>query len=103
MADLICVPDIVKRSAELLALGADYIAVHTGVDTQKTGRTPLNDLRELLTVVPCGKTAAAGGINIDNVKDYAALNPGIIIAGGALYNSADIRKAAIDMKNAMGK
>ena len=44
LADLICVRDIPGRAKELADMGVDYIGVHTGVDMQKAGRTPLKDL-----------------------------------------------------------
>lgn len=101
LADLICVNDIPKRSKEILELGVDYIGVHTGVDMQKNGRTPLNDLRELITVIHGNQVAVAGGVKLNTIQDYTAEKPEIIIAGGALYNAPDIRKAVIEMKEAM--
>lgn len=101
LADLICVTDIPKRSEELLELGVDYIGVHTGVDVQKNGRTPLKDLKELISVIPRNKAAVAGGVKISTIQEYIAEEPEIIIAGGALYNASDIRKAVIEMKEAM--
>lgn len=101
LADLICVTDIPKKSKELLELGVDYIGVHTGVDMQKNGRTPLNDLRELITAVPRNQVAVAGGVTMATIQEYSAEEPEIIIAGGALYNALDIRKAVVEMKEAM--
>jgi 3-keto-L-gulonate-6-phosphate decarboxylase len=43
----------------------------------------------------------AGGVKLSTIGQYTALNPGIIIAGGALYNAPDIRAAVIAMKEAM--
>jgi len=101
LADLICVTDISRRSKELLELGVDYIGVHTGVDMQKNGRTPINDLEELITAIPRNQAAVAGGIKMCTIKKYVAIKPEIIIAGGTLYNAPDIRKAVIEMKEAM--
>lgn len=98
LADLICVKDISERAKDLADMGIDYIGVHTGVDMQKAGRTPLKDLEELVLVVEPSKTAVAGGVNINTIDAYAALEPGIVIAGGALYNAENIRQAAMDMK-----
>ena len=42
---MICVEDIPKWVRELEAIGVHGIAVHTGVDQQKAGRTPLEDLK----------------------------------------------------------
>ena len=98
MADLIGITDIKTRAEELTELGVDYIAVHTPFDVQETGRTPYEDLVELLEVVPRRMCAVAGGVKQSTVAEYAALHPAIIIAGGALYNASDVRQAVIDMK-----
>lgn len=101
MADLICVEDIPRRAVELQQLGIDLICVHTAVDVQKLGKTPLGDLRELNSAVPAEMTAVAGGVKLSTIKSYAAEKPAIIIAGGALYNAPDIRQAVMDMKALM--
>lgn len=98
LADLICVNDIKKRAKELIALGVDYIGVHTGVDMQQQGRTPLHDLEELSAAVPHTHTAVAGGIKLSTIEAYVRLQPEILIAGGALYMQKDIRGAVIEMK-----
>lgn len=98
LADLICVKDIAERSKQLVDMDVDYIGVHTGVDMQKAGRTPLKDLEELVNAVGTKKTAVAGGVNFATITEYTALNPEIIIAGGALYNAENIRQASMEMK-----
>lgn len=101
LADLLCVTDIPGRSKELIDMDVDYIGVHTGVDMQREGRTPLADLRELTNAVGCERAAVAGGVNLQTLPDYVAENPEIIIAGGALYNAADVRAAVLQMKEEM--
>ncbi len=98
LADLICVKDIAGRSKELINMNVDYIGVHTGVDMQKEGRTPLKDLKELVDAIDPKRTAVAGGVKLTTIEEYTALNPEIIIAGGALYNAENIRQATIEMK-----
>lgn len=101
MADLIGIEDIPAVALEMAALDVDYICVHTGVDAQKSGRTPLGDLDRLLTVLPSEKTGVAGGISLKTIGSYAARKPGILIAGGALAGSVDPRQTAKEMKEAM--
>lgn len=101
MADLMCVQDIAGRARQLVGMGADYVAVHTGVDQQAQGRTPLADLEELVGAIDPARAAVAGGVNMDTIARYAALKPGIVIAGGALYNAPDVREAAVRMKGAL--
>ena len=101
MVDLMNVTDIPARSRELVELGADYVAVHTAFDVQKLGRTPLGDLRELVSAIDPSKAVVAGGVKQETIADYVALRPGIIVAGAALYGAPDIRKAVIDMEEAL--
>lgn len=98
LADLICVKDIAARSKELVEMGVDYVGVHTGVDMQKEGRTPLEDLTILVKSINSRQAAVAGGVKFNTINSYVELNPEIIIAGGALYNTPDIRKAVEKMK-----
>ncbi|MGM9640186.1 MAG: 3-hexulose-6-phosphate synthase [Faecousia sp.] len=94
VADLICVQDIPAKVAELEAMGVDGIAVHTGVDQQKRGRTPLDDLK---LVKECAKRAevfVAGGISLATVPAYMALAPDVLIVGGAIGNAADPAREA---------
>lgn len=98
MADLICVSEPEQRALELLQLGVDYIGIHTGVDQQKAGRTPLGDLERLSAVIAPECISVAGGISLKSIDSYAAFSPGIIIAGSALYRAENIRSAAEEMK-----
>ena len=43
----------------------------------------------------------AGGVNLSTLPEYAALRPGIIIAGGALAGAADPEKTARQMLRIM--
>ena len=53
---------------------------------------------ELVGAIDPSRAAVAGGVRMDTVDRYKALRPGIIVAGGRLYNSEDIRTAAKEMK-----
>ena len=88
VADMICVQDIPQKVKELDEIGLDVIAVHTGVDEQAMGRTPLNDLKKLKELGTKAVTAVAGGIRDDTLAEYMALDPGIIIVGGGILNAA---------------
>jgi len=92
--DLICIPDIEKETKELEALGVHGIAVHTGVDQQKAGRTPLQDLAILKKAASTAEVSVAGGISLATMKDYALLKPDIVIVGGAIGSAPDPVAAA---------
>ncbi len=103
MADLIQVPDIAKRAKELVELGVDYICVHTGVDMQQLGRTPLEDLDALVSAVCREKAAVAGGISSETLESYLEKEPAIVIMGSALCSMPDVRKAVIEIQNRIGQ
>jgi 3-hexulose-6-phosphate synthase len=89
MADMICVPDLAGRARVLADLGVDVIAVHTGVDQQARGRTPLDDLRVLAGSVRHVPLAVAGGIGRATAPAYLALRPSILIVGSGITRAAD--------------
>ena len=102
-ADLIGVDDLAAKAQLCLTLGVDLIGVHTGVDRQKQGGTPLKDLTLLAEKIDPSKIAVAGGVSLQTIDDYVRLKPGILIAGSALYNAADIKQAALAMKGRLRK
>ena len=97
MVDMICVKDFKTRIAKLEELNVDIIAVHTGVDQQAEGRTPLDDLIEIRKYVKNAKVAVAGGISAKTIHSYLAHDPDIIIAGGSIAHAEDPAKAAKEL------
>lgn len=101
MADLICIEDVAAKAAELDEMGLDYICIHTGVDMQARGVTPLAELAAIVPVVKKGITAVAGGINLNTIEETKRIGPGVVVAGGFLNKAPDLRAAVLEMKQAM--
>lgn len=101
LVDMIAVQDLQKRAKELDALGADYIAVHTGYDLQAEGVSPLDSLRQVKSVISNSKVAVAGGIKPETIKDIVAEDPDLIIVGGGIANADDPVEAAKQCKAAI--
>lgn len=89
MIDMICVSNFETRIRTLEQLNVDVLAVHTGVDQQSVGRTPLDDLKEMKLFATHTSLAVAGGINADTLDDYLTYEPKIIIVGGGIVHSAN--------------
>ena len=89
VVDMICVENIPEKIEQLEAIGVHGIAVHTGVDQQKRGRTPMDDLKVMKTYSKSAEISVAGGISLETVPAYAALNPDVLIVGGGITNAAD--------------
>ena len=70
MVDMINVPDRVQRAKEVEKLGAAYICMHMGIDTQMRGEEPPIDvLRKIVDAVSI-PVAVAGGITAENAGEY---------------------------------
>jgi len=89
VVDLLCVESFEKTIPALEDLGVDMVAVHVGVDQQISGRTPLQDLIEIKSIVKRVQIAVAGGINSKTLAEYLVQKPDIVIVGGAIINAAD--------------
>ena len=101
MVDMIDVPDIERRAAEIDLLGVSYICVHTAFDIQGTGANPLDELIMVNRVVKNAKTAVAGGVKLSTIGGIVPLNPSIVIVGGGITSRKDMRNAAEKIKKAM--
>lgn len=101
MVDMIGISDIQKRAEELDALGVDYICIHTAVDVQGKGESPYHDLSLLLPVLKNSKAAVAGGVNMAAIPVLKDLDPEIVVAGSALTGQSDIRRAVLEMQDAI--
>lgn len=86
-ADMICVEDLQKKTQALEQLGVHMLAVHTGVDQQAAGRTPLADLAQIREVATQAQIAVAGGISLASIAQYKALQPDVVVVGSAIFNA----------------
>lgn len=101
MIDLINVPDRVKRAKEVERLGAAYICMHMGIDSQMRGEEPpIEILKKIVSEVSI-PVAVAGGITAENAGSYAEAGATDIIVGGAILKTEDITGAARNLKAAI--
>jgi 3-hexulose-6-phosphate synthase len=100
LVDLINVRDKTERAQKVLQWGANYVGIHSGIDQQNRGETPLKDLQDINSKCAL-PTAVAGGINFDNLKHIVDCNPSIIVIGGAITSSMDITSTAEKFKLAL--
>ena len=89
VVDMICVSDLKQRMETIEAMDVDVIAIHTGLDQQAVGRTPLDDLKETRQYVKHTALAVAGGINLETIDEYMKYQPQIIIVGSGIVKADD--------------
>lgn len=92
--DMICVKNVEERVKELEDVGVTCLGVHTGVDQQAMGRTPLEDLAQMKRASKQSIISVAGGINPQTVDEYIALGADIVIVGGGINHAKDPVAAA---------
>ncbi len=97
VADMICVDNFPKRIKELEMAGIVNIAVHTGIDQQTAGRTPLQDLKQIKAYAKQSTVSVAGGIGADTVEQYRLAGADVVIVGGGIAHAEDPVKAARDI------
>lgn len=97
---------LAQRTAEVDALGVDYVAVHTGylpeydydLDTHRRWFTPKVQPLDLAKVAKRNlrnaKLALNTGINESNIRDVIALKPEVIMIGRAILDADDWVAAA---------
>ncbi len=96
MVDLIGVEDKLTRAQVIQRLNPDYIGVHTGIDEQVKGKSPFQNVRELIKLkVPL---AVAGGIKLENLERLREFKPAIIIVGGGIIRKERPGEAAKAIK-----
>jgi 3-hexulose-6-phosphate synthase/6-phospho-3-hexuloisomerase len=100
LVDLIAVADPRARAEDAEKLGADYIGVHVGIDQQKLGINPLEQLRGVAGSVKV-PIAVAGGITAGTAPELIRHGASIIVVGGAITKAKDATQAARDIVNAI--
>lgn len=99
LVDLISVEDVKKRAKEIEKMGSDYIGIHSGIDVQKDGVSPLGDLKEVSKIVKNNKIAVAGGIDLESINRIVKQEPEIVVVGSAITKSKNPFRVAKELKS----
>ena len=97
LVDLINVENKLARAKEISNEGDVYLGIHTGIDQQNRGESPLKHLKELSVLNRL--LFVAGGINLDNIDEIIAQNPYTIIVGSAISSSQNPNLVAKTIKS----
>lgn len=99
--DLINVDNKLLVAQELAAIGVDILGIHTGIDSQLAGETPLEDLRAIAALNLGCTLSVAGGLGPETARRAADLGADIIVIGGKITSSADPCAAAQAIQDAI--
>lgn len=101
MVDLINVPDKVTRAKEAEEMGVSYVCLHVGIDEQMKGEgSPLDVVSKVSSAIGI-PIAVAGGITSETAPRMIEHGASIIIVGGGIIKTADVRSATKAVKGAM--
>ncbi len=93
LVDMINVSDKVALAKKLEDTGVDFIGIHSGIDQQNAGQSPLFDLKMISKEVKT-PLAVAGGIGLDTIDEIIKQRPDIVVVGGAITGAENPKKAA---------
>jgi 3-hexulose-6-phosphate synthase len=100
VVDLIGVSDKVTRAREVVALGAEFVEMHAGLDEQAEEGFTFD------TLLTDGTTSGvafsvAGGVKIGTIADVQSAGAVVAVAGGAIYSAEDPAAAAAELRAAI--
>ncbi|WP_416393963.1 MULTISPECIES: 3-hexulose-6-phosphate synthase [unclassified Curtobacterium] len=100
VVDLIGVDDKAARAREVVALGAQFVEVHAGLDEQAEEGFTFSTLLEAgeASGVPF---SIAGGVNASSIAAVQASGAIIAVAGSAIYSADDVAAAAAELRAAV--
>lgn len=100
VVDMIEVKDLLARIKEVLNFKPDYIGLHIPIDEQMKGNINFDFVKEVKEICDLPITIA-GGINSENVVDAIEAGADIVVVGGAIIKSKDIKLATRQIKQAI--
>ncbi|NKI26995.1 3-hexulose-6-phosphate synthase [Arenibacter sp. 6A1] len=97
VVDTIGVQDRVKRAQEAIALGAEFVELHAGLDEQGEAGYSIQVLID--EAARAGVSVSiAGGVNKNSVAAVKESGAIVAVAGAAIYGAADPAQAAKELK-----
>ncbi len=98
--DTIAVTSVEEAAKKAQKLGADFLSVHIAIDEQMEGKNPFGLLERIVKSVDI-PVAVAGGINSETAPLAINKGAGIVIVGGSITKSGDVRQATSEIKRAI--
>ncbi|NQX11573.1 orotidine 5'-phosphate decarboxylase [Microbacteriaceae bacterium VKM Ac-2855] len=100
VVDLIGVADKAARAKEVVALGAQFVEMHAGLDEQAEDGFTFGTLLENgeASGVPF---SVAGGVSVTTIASVQKSGAIVAVAGGAIYGAPDVGAAAAALKAAI--
>ncbi|WP_461515173.1 3-hexulose-6-phosphate synthase [Rathayibacter agropyri] len=100
VVDLIGVPDKAERAKQVVALGAEFVEMHAGLDEQAEDGYTLDSL--LTDGTSSGVPfSVAGGVSTATIEAVQRSGAQVAVAGSAIYSAPDVGQAAAALRAAI--
>ncbi|NRD09365.1 3-hexulose-6-phosphate synthase [Rathayibacter agropyri] len=100
VVDLIGVPDKAERAKQVVALGAEFVEMHAGLDEQAEDGYTLDSL--LTDGTSSGVPfSVAGGVSTATIEAVRRSGAQVAVAGSAIYSAPDVGQAAAALRAAI--
>jgi 3-hexulose-6-phosphate synthase len=100
VVDLIGVADKPARARQVIALGAEFVEMHAGLDEQAQEGYSLDSL--LTDGTSSGVPfSVAGGVNASSIAAVQSSGASIAVAGSAIYSAPNVGEAAAELRAAI--
>jgi len=89
--------DVIRRKLIARGLSPDYLLIHSGIDMQEAGITPLNLLQGMESLPEGLRIGVAGGLNHENIPRLlgeSSVEIDLVIVGGGITKAEDPAQAA---------
>ena len=96
VVDTIGVKDRVKRAQEAIALGAEFVELHAGLDEQAEAGYSIQVLIDEATRAGVS-VSIAGGVNMSSIARVKESGVVVAVAGAAIYGAEDPALAAKEL------
>ncbi|GAB2984083.1 3-hexulose-6-phosphate synthase [Frigoribacterium salinisoli] len=100
VVDLIGSPDKAARAAEVVALGAEFVEMHAGLDEQAEEGFTFSTLLDEGTKSGVA-FSVAGGVKVDTIASVQEAGARVAVAGAAIYGADDVAAAAAELRAAI--
>lgn len=100
VVDLIGSPDKAARAAEVVALGAEFVEMHAGLDEQAEEGFTFSTLLDEGTKSGVA-FSVAGGVKLDTIASVQEAGARVAVAGAAIYGADDVAAAAAELRAAI--
>ena len=103
MIDMINLQDPIRKWADFMEMGMDYVCLHTAHDDVTDGENSLEMVEKFHETHGGQQISVAGGINPEKIRSLKSCQPEILVVGSYITTAADPNKAVKTIRQVMNE